>query len=136
MKKLFISLLLLTSCMKAPVPTQEDINNSSNYGNYVVPTKALVSKFLKTRDFYDPNSLELEDCSLEGEKAWIYNPDDHSKFIYGYWASCDVNTKNRVGGYTGFKTVRLFQSKGVILDSENLLFNPQTPVTNLLLGIK
>ena len=49
----------------------------------------------------DPYSAHMS-CSEVSEKAWVWPGIGFGKH-YGYLVFCDVNAKNRLGGYTGGK---------------------------------
>jgi hypothetical protein len=50
----------------------------------------------------DPSSLRLK-CSKVLGKGWARENFISDEPLFGYLVSCDVNSKNRMGGYTGGK---------------------------------
>jgi len=50
----------------------------------------------------DPDSLRLK-CSKVFGKGWARDNFISDEPIFGYLVRCDVNSKNRLGGYTGGK---------------------------------
>ena len=102
MKKIWFLLVLfgLTACGGAPV-TRKDVSRAS-FGAKPTDTEAMakIRQYL-ARVLIDPDSLRLS-CTKVTGKAWardnMFRPP-----IFGYLVICDVNAKNKLGGYTGAK---------------------------------
>lgn len=61
-------------------------------------TESKINRYLE-QTLFDPYTAKVS-CSQPTEKAWIsYNM--FQKPLYGYLVKCDINAKNRMGGYTG-----------------------------------
>jgi hypothetical protein len=109
---------LVSACMtKRPVPTTDELN-SANYGTKPIPEEVpeMVRSYLKRRGYFDPNGAEIEDCS-EPEKAWKYDPDNFEgwSYLFGWQVRCDINAKNRMGGFIGFEAYDYLVKDGEIL---------------------
>lgn len=90
----------LVGCAGMEVSRENMIN--ANYGarpsvdNAVDMTKSYFQSVL-----IDPDSLKLH-CGQDVRKGWARD-NMYDKPIYGYLIRCDVNAKNKFGGYTGNK---------------------------------
>ena len=90
---------LLAGC--ASMFPKTDVNAVS-YGPR--PTKEAAIIVIRTylkNELVDPDSLILA-CSEVSNKGWARDNPFHQP-TYGYLVFCDVNAKNRLGGYTGKK---------------------------------
>ncbi|MCB0346973.1 MAG: hypothetical protein KDD66_17775 [Bdellovibrionales bacterium] len=109
-------LIALMSCTpKNLKPTDQQIANA-NYGEApdVSEIPVMVRQYLKRSGYYDPNGAEIEGCT-EPERGWVKNLDYeiHADFLFGWKTQCDVNGKNRMGGFVGFQAIEY-----VILDDK------------------
>jgi len=94
-------------------PSAEQLANA-DYGpkpnNDEIPE--MVRRFLKRGGYFDPNGAEIEGCT-EPRTVWLdefdcdggpdYNPTGKTEFIFAWESRCDINSKNRMGGFTGFR---------------------------------
>ena len=98
---LAVTPFLLSACAMNGAPRVEDARNAYFSEK---PTKQETDSKIKLyleQTLYDPYSANVS-CSQPTDKAWI----SHNMFekpLYGYLVKCDVNAKNRMGGYTGVK---------------------------------
>lgn len=129
MKKILIlTLSFLVSACTTPI-TRNQIDNA-NFSEK--PTDKEAYDKIKSHFegvLIDPNSLILK-CSPVQGKGWAreYQGD---KPTFGYTILCDVNAKNRMGGYTGSKTY-IHIINGSKLSSFE--FNPQAWAKGALYG--
>ena len=91
----------LSACATNGAPRVEDARNAYFAEK---PTKqeteSKINRYLE-QTLYDPYSAKVS-CSQPTDKVWIsYNM--FEKPLYGYLVKCDINAKNRMGGYTGLK---------------------------------
>lgn len=103
--------LIIAGCSFAP--TREAIQRA-DYGEKPNDTFAhTVIKESLVKSLIDPDSLKLG-CA-ESKKGWLRGPGLSSPHNYGWVIYCEVNAKNRLGGYTGAKPyVYLFRGNQVI----------------------
>lgn len=141
MKPLLISrtlgvfLIALLSCAtKVRTPSPEQLS-SAQYGS--APAKLevpeMIRRYLKASGYYDPNGSEIEACT-DPIQGWVKNPnyDSREEFVFGWKVSCDINGKNRMGGFVGFETIQYFVKDGNVIagnlpvggQGSNLLFTP------------
>lgn len=99
---IFASLILFISgCATTSGPTQNEMRNAQFYGK---PTeqeaRSKIDRYLE-KTLFDPYTAKVR-CDSPSEKAWIkdnvFNPPH-----YGYLVHCEINAKNRMGGYVGLK---------------------------------
>lgn len=102
MKKYFIyaAVILLSACGSMNV--SRDAMMNANYGIRPSNAEAVAS----ARGYFeqiliDPDSLRLR-CNESIRKGWARDS-MYDTPIHGYLLRCDVNAKNRFGGYTGAK---------------------------------
>lgn len=128
------TLSTLSSCLfKALTPPTSQELESADYGP-PPPTqdkaimRTLVVRRLKDVGYFDPNSAEVEDCSTP-EKHWEYDTGrstmEKTAYSFGWNFLCDVNVKNRQGGYTGFHRFNFLFSKDTVIGSDQF-FNANT----------
>jgi hypothetical protein len=116
MKKLFLGFVVFALSACAGVPVTKERINSAHFGAKPSEEEAMQ----KIRSYLgnvliDPDSLRLK-CSKVTDRAWARgNMFDEPQF--GYLVICDVNAKNRMGGYTGGKE-HAFLPESVTLRSE------------------
>ncbi len=78
------------------------------------PEQALqMVKAFVAEHFFDPDAAQLR-CGTPGPPAWIKPTLQRRK--YGYFLNCNINGKNRFGGYVGF-TPFLFRINGKEFES-------------------
>ncbi|MBS3953598.1 MAG: hypothetical protein KGZ88_11675 [Methylomicrobium sp.] len=112
-KKLWIALIALNLAGCSFAPTKEQMTKA-DFGekpNSATAT-ATITNYLE-RTLIDPGSLRLR-CA-EAQKGWarelISFPSRFGSVIY-----CEVNAKNRLGGYTGAKPhIYLFKGDNLVL---------------------
>jgi hypothetical protein len=106
-------------------PTSKDLE-AADYGSPPATgnkevMRGLVVKRLKDVGYFDPNSAEVEDCSIP-EKHWEYSSVnstmDKTGYSFGWRFLCDVNVKNRLGGYTGFRRSDFLYYNGNVIGSD------------------
>lgn len=61
-------------------------------------TESKINRYLE-QTLFDPYTAKVS-CSQPTEKSWISN-NMFNKPRYGFLVKCDINAKNRMGGYTG-----------------------------------
>lgn len=102
---IIVSSILMTGC-KTP-PTRDELA-TANYGPKVSQAQmvSFVKSYMSSR-LIDPSSATYR-CNTP-HKAWIKagsrgegNATFNSTY-YGYFSTCLINGKNRLGGYTGSK---------------------------------
>lgn len=93
---LIIISFILISCAKHG-PTDEQISNA-DYGSIPKNPQRTVIEYAKM-NLYDYQSAQYEKWS-NLEKSWTSNYDMTN---YGYKGCVYINSKNRLGGYVGFK---------------------------------
>ncbi len=101
--------LILTACAGIQ-PNQAEIN-SAYYGEPVSQELFTANvENLMSRVLIDPSSATYE-C-MEPAKGWAAQYFDN--LIFGYLGICEINAKNRFGGYTGRKRMvfMIAQQKG------------------------
>lgn len=113
MKKLLLTALLAVLAGCATIITMEQWQ-SADFGKKLA--KAEYLDYIKQdvrRSLIDPNSMIIE-CN-DGKKGWakenrLYNPQ------FGWVVYCEVNARNRFGGYTGSKSyIYLFNGDRVLV---------------------
>lgn len=77
------------------IPTLEEMNSSARY-------------LLRKNDDYDPSNAIIENCVNLGQGWQAMN----EVIVFGYKVKCDINSKNLVGGYAGFKSKYFFMRNG------------------------
>ena len=102
--KVFLAILMvfsLTACSGIPVTKEKA--NAVTY--FAPPTDEEAVGYIRNYlegTLIDPMSLRLK-CSKVLGKGWARENYISDEPIFGYLVSCDVNAKNRMGGYTGGK---------------------------------
>jgi hypothetical protein len=84
---------------------------------------SIVRKYLKKRGYYDPNGTEIEACA-PAKKGWIavdaWETDEEGftspskDFHFGWRTQCDINGKNRMGGFVGFETIEYIIAENMV----------------------
>lgn len=95
---------LLSGCYTAP--TREEAS-SANYGPPVSSDEMLAQiKAYMSKRLIDPGSA-IYNCNRP-VKGWVLGAgeDTPTYTYYGYMSDCEINAKNRFGGYTGAQTSR------------------------------
>jgi hypothetical protein len=112
-KLIAIAALILAGCSFAP--SKEQVANA-DFGERPDSTRATatITNYLE-RTLIDPGSLRLR-CA-EARKGWarelISRPSQFGWVVY-----CEVNAKNRLGGYTGAKPhIYLFKGDRLVLEN-------------------
>lgn len=98
---LFLALAVLTGCAGLAPITDEDIRGA-NFG--AKPSKNEANTRIKSylnNTLIDPDSVKLS-CS-DVYKGWAKENYVTDSPKFGYIVVCNVNAKNRFGGYTGAK---------------------------------
>ena len=93
---MILSTVMIASCAKRG-PTDEQISNA-DYGTVPVNQKEIVINHVKMR-LYDHGSAQYDKWS-NLVKGWSNGYDGTH---YGYKGCVYINSKNRMGGYVGFK---------------------------------
>lgn len=101
-----LSSALLMACA-TPRPSVEEVSRA-DYGSRPTDEQvvALVSQYMSDK-LVDPYSAQYA-CS-PAHKAWITGSSFHNvkfggRVTYGYVANCNINAKNRMGGYSGARS--------------------------------
>ena len=108
---------LFTGCGLKP-PTPEELANA-DYGPKPaleeVPT--MLRKYFKRAGYYDPNGVEIEECSAL-EKGWRHKLEkrQESRYYFGWLSSCDINGKNLMGGFIGFRRASYLIHSGEVVE--------------------
>ncbi len=96
---------LIQAC--ATKPTKQELDNA-NYGLH--PSESDIERIYKEtvkQTLIDPESVQTRNIQ-EPKKFWRKSND----FLQAYWIICgEVNAKNRLGGYTGFKPAIIWANK-------------------------
>lgn len=110
MKKFLMILLAFVLAGCASKPTNSDIRNAYFGEKPNQQEKLQIINEYVSRDLIDPESLRLK-CA-QPRKGWA-RPFFSKPVTFGYVFACDVNAKNRMGGYTGGELyVFLFNDRG------------------------
>ena len=142
MKKLLILIcsLILLSCTTNNSfykPTVEQLK-VAHYGSkpLVSNIPQMVRNYLKISKYYDPNGAEIEECA-EPVKGWIddlsVDYDINNPYLYGWKTQCDINSKNRIGGFTGFKRKSYFIKNDQVIKGY-IPGNESTSLKKILFG--
>lgn len=95
---IFAISLVLSACGSMNV--SRDAMANANYGVKPSNSEAAASaRGYFARILIDPDSLKLR-CNENTRKGWARD-NMYDDPIYGHLLRCDVNAKNRFGGYTG-----------------------------------
>jgi hypothetical protein len=110
---IFAISLFLTACGSMNVSRDAMVN--ANYGVKPSNSEAAASaRGYFEKILIDPDSLRLR-CNENTRKGWARDS-MYDAPIYGHLLRCDVNAKNRFGGYTGNKDYVL------VLNGSRVLF--------------
>jgi len=126
-----ISFLACTTVQYEPTPEQLAL---ADYGSQpqVSELPELVRYYIKHNGFFDPNGAEIEECQNKGKNyALVDSYANPATFRFGWSVACFINTKNRIGGYTGFKTYDYLYKNGKIV-SGTVPVVPTSPRSNPL----
>ncbi len=99
---LILIAFVLSAC--AGVPVTREKANAANFAAQPTDQEAVqnIQNYLENI-LIDPGSLRLK-CSKVAGKGWARENFISDEPQFGYLVSCDVNSKNRLGGYTGGKS--------------------------------
>jgi hypothetical protein len=117
MKKLWITLIALNLAGCSFAPSKEQMTNA-DFGERPNSARATatITNYLG-RTLIDPDSLRLRCADAEAKKGWAREVGDR-QYRFGWSIYCEVNAKNRLGGYTGAKThIFLFNGNNLVLGS-------------------
>ena len=109
----------------APIITQPTPEQKAQADYGQKPTQSelpgMIRKYLKSQEYYDPNGAEIENCT-DLVQGWIdnFNYTDSTPFIFVWTVKCDVNGKNRMGGFTGFQTLEYHLKDGAVIEGDIL----------------
>ena len=102
---LYLSALFSLSACEGVQPKPDEIH-SANYGQKPTTERMIATvKNYMSKKLIDPYSAVYE-CS-EPRKSWIVagagseGNVNFNRTYYGYFSTCFINAKNRLGGYTG-----------------------------------
>jgi hypothetical protein len=97
LSNMLLKLLTITTfgvLLSACTPSQEEFNRA-DFGGYPTEYKATVDDWIQ-RQLIDPDSRKIEYTRVPDRYFWaLSNPH------YGYLICGNVNSKNRMGGYSG-----------------------------------
>lgn len=106
-----ITCLLVSSC--STVPTAEELS-SADFGEPIEQTQAedLAAQFLMRR-LKDPMSAQCMWAPVK--KDWFRHAvASGGRVVYGYILEAQVNARNEMGGYTGFKKYTFIFRNGML----------------------
>ena len=103
MKIVLLILIVSTLSACAGIPVTREKANAANFSAQPTDEEAVqnIRNYLENV-LIDPGSLRLK-CSKVLGKGWARKNFISDEPLFGYLVSCDVNSKNRMGGYTGGK---------------------------------
>lgn len=103
MKILLLILISLVLSACAGIPVTKEKANAANFAAQPTDEEAVKNIRNYLDDILiDPSSLRLK-CSKIAGKGWARQNFIYDEPLFGYLVACDVNSKNRLGGYTGGK---------------------------------
>ncbi|MBK8120740.1 MAG: hypothetical protein IPK39_17360 [Sulfuritalea sp.] len=102
MKAILLTLIALGLVGCGGVPVTRDDASKAQFASKPTDEESIrkIRGYLESV-LIDPDSLKLK-CSKVTEKAWA-REDVFERPKFGYLVICDVNSKNRMGGYVGGK---------------------------------
>lgn len=104
-----VSAFLLSACA---VPITRSDLRTANYGTKPDNAKSTAAAYFQ-KVLIDPDSMKL--ACAEPKKGWARQMSSQPP-NYGYVLYCEVNAKNRLGGYTGTKPqILLFQNGRLVV---------------------
>lgn len=104
--------MLASACApRITVPTAAE-TAQADYGQYPTNYEAVVKESLY-KSLIDPNSAMYDDWRVS--KSYFY-PRNSKLPTYAYLVCFQINAKNRMGGYTGWKSEGLFIRNGIAYD--------------------
>ena len=99
--KILLALFISTFIAACAVPITQDVINSASFGPAPIEEDYMARINVHFQEvLIDPESLILN-C-FDAVKGWARR-DVSDEPIFGWLVVCDVNGKNRFGGYTGGK---------------------------------
>lgn len=104
---ILVPFLLLCACASWVQPTPAEVA-AADYGKYPHNVDGLVHDYI-SQTFFDPHAVQ--DLTIEpSRKMWWIRREGHRYLpaSYGYLVAFSCNSKNRLGGYLGIRTHRLF----------------------------
>ncbi|MFN7953613.1 MAG: hypothetical protein U0610_17940 [bacterium] len=109
MKRILLALLLvMCGCASWVQPTAAEIA-SADYGKYPQDVARLVDDYI-SRSFFDPHAVQ--DLKVDSPKKMWWIRREGRRYLpasFGYLVTFSCNSKNRLGGYLGIRTHRLFE---------------------------
>lgn len=107
MKAHYLVLFFLASAGCSLAPSREAWN-AAEFGSRP-DAKRITDDWIHST-FFDPESARI--YSIEEPKRTCYHPGAVRSQVYGWSWFVDVNSKNRLGGYTGRKVYLLMRNAG------------------------
>ncbi len=113
MKKFFplFAMFILFACAGATPPTSSELENA-DYGSYPANYKKILENKIKMA-LIDEDSAKFR-YSGDPLKAWKPLTNGNG-YVYGWDVCVEVNAKNRMGGYVGYKPYYAFIKNGNVL---------------------
>jgi hypothetical protein len=103
MRNILFIFIAFSLCACGGIPVTKEKANAATFS--AQPTDADAVLYIRNyldNVLIDPGSLRLK-CSKVLGKGWARQNFISDEPIFGYFVSCDVNSKNKMGGYTGSK---------------------------------